>query len=408
MRAAAGRARHTARTPACEDIRKPAHQCYRSRQVTSTRGAQLRAQSQAQVRWRAAGVRRDRRCEWRRWGAACAGPRRVGRRARGVQGCACAVAELVGVGSAEGSNGNSPGSTAAAHRKIRCVRLAWFTPLRPVTSGVARLFRGCAAWRIATRTTVDVFVASAAEWRTRACRRPLRPLRPRFRVAAPPPARTTSSCISSATPGATTTCGPTCSSYPGLVVLHDAHLHHARASSLLGRRRPDDYAAEFVFNQPDVPPGTSGDQRCRGFWRVVYYFWPMIRSRRRCRPAAWPSTTRWSPPISGDTYRRGSPSDVIRLGVPIRCRCRTWRGRTAASSGPAPAERLGMAPEAFVVLAVRRRDARETDPCGDSRGGRGTPPPSRSPAADRGRDLCVATIVLADARAAGVAGSRQP
>ena len=36
--------------------------------------------------------------------------------------------------------------------------------------------------------------------------------------------------------------------WPGLVVLHDAHLHHARAWSLLRRFRGRDYRAELAFN----------------------------------------------------------------------------------------------------------------------------------------------------------------
>ena len=45
--------------------------------------------------------------------------------------------------------------------------------------------------------------------------------------------------------------------YPGLVVLHDAHLHHARAWSLLRRKRHEAYRAEFEFNHPEAPPGAQ-------------------------------------------------------------------------------------------------------------------------------------------------------
>src|SRR5215203_2462116 len=34
--------------------------------------------------------------------------------------------------------------------------------------------------------------------------------------------------------------------YPGLAVLHDVHLHHARAAALLRERRADAYRAEFA------------------------------------------------------------------------------------------------------------------------------------------------------------------
>ena len=44
--------------------------------------------------------------------------------------------------------------------------------------------------------------------------------------------------------------------YPGLVVLHDGQLHHARGRMLLQRWQPrrDDYRREFRFNHPDANP----------------------------------------------------------------------------------------------------------------------------------------------------------
>lgn len=40
--------------------------------------------------------------------------------------------------------------------------------------------------------------------------------------------------------------------YPGLVVLHDAHVHHARAASLLRTFRAADYRVEFKANHPEA------------------------------------------------------------------------------------------------------------------------------------------------------------
>ena len=45
--------------------------------------------------------------------------------------------------------------------------------------------------------------------------------------------------------------------YPGLVVLHDVRLHHARARHLLNQRRFDDYRREFRYNHPDAPAGVT-------------------------------------------------------------------------------------------------------------------------------------------------------
>ena len=40
--------------------------------------------------------------------------------------------------------------------------------------------------------------------------------------------------------------------WPGLAVLHDARLHHARGRALLMRERRDDYRAEFRWSHPSV------------------------------------------------------------------------------------------------------------------------------------------------------------
>lgn len=66
--------------------------------------------------------------------------------------------------------------------------------------------------------------------------------------------------------------------YPGLVVLHDAQVHQARASSLLQRWRPrrDDYLAEFRANHPDAPPDL-GLLFAEGLGGALYAHWPGIR-----------------------------------------------------------------------------------------------------------------------------------
>ena len=40
--------------------------------------------------------------------------------------------------------------------------------------------------------------------------------------------------------------------YPGLAVLHDVRLHHARAEALLSAGRMSDYRAEFAWSHPDT------------------------------------------------------------------------------------------------------------------------------------------------------------
>jgi len=64
--------------------------------------------------------------------------------------------------------------------------------------------------------------------------------------------------------------------YPGLTVLHDARLHHARAAALLRTFRPRDYRAEFASNHPDVSPDLA-ELAVAGFDNHLYYDWPMTR-----------------------------------------------------------------------------------------------------------------------------------
>jgi glycosyltransferase involved in cell wall biosynthesis len=65
--------------------------------------------------------------------------------------------------------------------------------------------------------------------------------------------------------------------YPGLVVLHDGQLHHARARALLQRKRYDDYRREFWFNHPDANPDAA-ELGAEGLLGSLTYFWPMLRT----------------------------------------------------------------------------------------------------------------------------------
>jgi glycosyltransferase involved in cell wall biosynthesis len=65
--------------------------------------------------------------------------------------------------------------------------------------------------------------------------------------------------------------------FPGLVVLHDTRLHHARAAALLRERRFGDYRAEFAWNHPDVNPDLA-ELAVAGFDSALYYEWPMVRA----------------------------------------------------------------------------------------------------------------------------------
>jgi glycosyltransferase involved in cell wall biosynthesis len=63
---------------------------------------------------------------------------------------------------------------------------------------------------------------------------------------------------------------------PGLTVLHDGHLHHARAAALLRTFRVADYRAEFAASHPEVSPDVA-ELAIAGFDSQLLYSWPMIR-----------------------------------------------------------------------------------------------------------------------------------
>jgi glycosyltransferase involved in cell wall biosynthesis len=65
--------------------------------------------------------------------------------------------------------------------------------------------------------------------------------------------------------------------WPGLVVLHDARLHHVRAAALLTAGRDDVYREEFTWSHPDVSPDAA-ELAVLGFDGTYYYQWPMRRA----------------------------------------------------------------------------------------------------------------------------------
>ena len=64
--------------------------------------------------------------------------------------------------------------------------------------------------------------------------------------------------------------------YPGLAVLHDGRVHHARAEALLSAGRGEDYVAEFAWSHPGAGPAGAnfGLLRLDG---PFYFQWPMLR-----------------------------------------------------------------------------------------------------------------------------------
>ena len=64
--------------------------------------------------------------------------------------------------------------------------------------------------------------------------------------------------------------------YPGLVVLHDGQLHQARGLALREQGRHDDYEEEFHYSHPDLNPAVL-DLAVSGRLFGAAYVWPMRR-----------------------------------------------------------------------------------------------------------------------------------
>jgi glycosyltransferase involved in cell wall biosynthesis len=69
--------------------------------------------------------------------------------------------------------------------------------------------------------------------------------------------------------------------YPGLAVVHDARVHHARAEALLSRGRGGDYRREFVWSHPGVD-AAAAELATLGLEGLFYYQWPMLRAVVEC------------------------------------------------------------------------------------------------------------------------------
>lgn len=105
--------------------------------------------------------------------------------------------------------------------------------------------------------------------------------------------------------------------FPGMVVLHDGQLHHARGRMLLQQWRPrqDDYRREFWFNHPDANPDLA-ELGAVGLMGSLTYLWPMLRivivsSRRVVVHNDWLAEE-----IREVHPEAAAAVDVVEMGVP--------------------------------------------------------------------------------------------
>lgn len=163
------------------------------------------------------------------------------------------------------------------------MRLAWFSPWPPQTSGVAGRSAELVPALAAKGHGIDVFVDEAAV--------PL-PSSSRSLPADAPPAATVR--LQSAhdfvwraerqqydlvvyqvgNSRSHDFLWPYLFRWPGLAVLHDARIHHARGRALLMSHRAPAYRAEFTWSHPDVSRNAA-ELAVAGFDGTYYYLWPM-------------------------------------------------------------------------------------------------------------------------------------
>lgn len=141
------------------------------------------------------------------------------------------------------------------------VRLAWFSPLPPVRTGIAGRSAELIEVLRARGHVIDAYVEENAHdfpWRRRLERYDL--IVYQFGNSSHHDFE-----------------WPYALQYPGLTVLHDTHLHHARAALLLREKRTDDYRTEFHWNHPTVSPDAA-EIAIAGLDSRLYYDWPFVRA----------------------------------------------------------------------------------------------------------------------------------
>ena len=141
------------------------------------------------------------------------------------------------------------------------MRIAWFSPFPPVNTGIAAVSAEVVASLGARGHAVDAYPETAAHdfpWRHR--RRPYDLIVYQFGNSSHHDYT-----------------WPYALRYPGMTVLHDTRLHHARAALLLRERRRDDYRRELAWSEPGVNPDAA-ELAIAGLDSALYYDWPMVRS----------------------------------------------------------------------------------------------------------------------------------
>lgn len=229
------------------------------------------------------------------------------------------------------------------------MRIAWFSPLPPVRSGIAA-YSADLVPRLSPTHAIDCFAeADARDFVWKARRDPYDLVV--YQLGNAPCHDYLWAYLAA---------------YPGLVVLHDARLHQSRARNLLRQERFDDYRREFWYDHPEARRDVV-EYAVEGLGGPIYYCWPMLGAVvRTARLVAV-----HNPRVAADLREEfpGAAVEAIRLGTaPLKADA-TVRARRRASLGvPDKAvlfaafgkitaeKRIGAILRAFEALAHERGD----------------------------------------------------
>ena len=189
-------------------------------------------------------------------------------------------------------------------------RLAWFTPLPPIRSGIAQ-YSSELLPPLTSSYVIDVFVDGSPE-----------------AFQAPPGTHVFSAhdfvwkhhqtayalvVYQVGNASCHDYMWPYLVRWPGLVVLHDGQVHHARARSLLQQKRADDYRREFQYNHPDADPDVT-ELGISGLLGSLTYLWPMLRAAVVSSRRVLVHNARLAQQIH--EHQPEAPIDIAEMGVP--------------------------------------------------------------------------------------------
>ena len=121
--------------------------------------------------------------------------------------------------------------------------------------------------------------------------------------------------------------------FPGLVALHDGHLHHSRAGRMLGANPRQLYRAELLYNHPDADPSVT-DLRVDGLLGALIPFWPMRRVVLTSSRLVLVHNTRLAEELEEEDA--DVEVDVVEMGVPEQPATTRMRERVRTRFGLSP------------------------------------------------------------------------